>query len=196
MLFHQARVEAIVAGGDGRVRGEDGAVGRFTQRFVERQPVVGHSLANDFQRRECAMPFVQVIDARHDAQRPQHLDTADAEHKLLADAGPHISAIEAGGEPAVLRAVALHVAIEQVQRDAADVHQPDLGEQAAVAGFDRDGDLLAVAGVGRFNRQVIDPRIEVFLALIAVGVELLLEIPLIVEQADGHQRHAQAAGAF
>ena len=46
--------------------------------------------------------------------------------------------------------------------------------------------------IGRFSTL----RVEILFLLIAVVVEVLLEIALIVEQADGHQRHAQAAGAL
>ena len=158
-------VEAIVAGGHGRVRGEDGVLGDFAERFVERQPVVGHPLADHFQRGERAVAFVQVIDAGHDAQRPQRLHAADAEHQLLANAGPHVAAVEPRGQLAVLRAVAVDVAIEQVQRHAADVHQPDLGQQPAVAGFDRDRDRLAVGADRRLHRQVLDARVEILFLL-------------------------------
>ena len=48
-----------------------------------------------------------------------------------------IAAVEPAGQLAVLRAVAFDVAIEQVQPHAADVHQPDLGEQRPGAGVDR-----------------------------------------------------------
>ncbi len=38
MLFDQAAVEAVVAGGHRRVRGEDGVLGDFAQRVVEVMP--------------------------------------------------------------------------------------------------------------------------------------------------------------
>ena len=38
VLFDQAGVEAVVAGGDGRVRGEDRVLGDFAEGFVEREP--------------------------------------------------------------------------------------------------------------------------------------------------------------
>ena len=40
VLFDQAGVEAVVTGGDGRVRGEDGVLGDFAEGFVEREAVV------------------------------------------------------------------------------------------------------------------------------------------------------------
>ena len=54
MLFDQVGVEAVVAGGDGGVGGEDGVPGDFAEGFVEGQAVVGHALANDFERSERA----------------------------------------------------------------------------------------------------------------------------------------------
>ena len=142
------------------------------------------------------MAFVEVIDAGIDAEGADRFDAADAEHELLANAGPLVAAVEARGELAVLRAVAVDVAIEQVQVHAADVHQPDLGHQHAVAGFDRDRDRFAVGADGRLHRQILDASVEILFLLIAVPVEVLTEIALIVEQADGHERHRQAARAF
>ena len=55
---------------------------------------------------------------------------------------------------------------------------------------------LPSAPQGRLHRHVFDLGVEIFLALVAVDVEVLLEIALVVEQPDGHQRNAQAAGAF
>ena len=144
-------------------------MGDFAERFVERQAVVGHPLANHFQRRERAVAFVQVIDARHDAQRAQRLDAADAQHQLLANAGAHVAAVQPRRQLAVLRAVAFDVAVEQVQLHAADVHQPDLGHQPAVAGLDRDRDLLAVGADGRLHRQVLDARVLILFLLVAAA---------------------------
>ena len=48
VLFDQAGVEAVVAGGDGRVGGEDGVLGDVAEGFVEGEAVVGHPLADRF----------------------------------------------------------------------------------------------------------------------------------------------------
>ncbi len=77
-----------------------------------------------------------MIYARHDAQGRERFDAADAQHQLLADARAMIAAVQAAGQFAIFRAVAFDIAIEQVQLHAADVHQPDFGQQAAVAGVD------------------------------------------------------------
>ena len=129
MLFDQAAVKAVVTGGHRRVRGEDGLAGDFAQGVVEPHAVVVHPLANHFQRAERAVPFVEVIDAGRDAQGPQRLHAADAQHQLLANAGPLVAAIQPARQLAVLRAVAFDVAVEQEQPHAADLHHPHLGEQ-------------------------------------------------------------------
>ena len=55
---------------------------------------------------------------------------------------------------------------------------------------------LPSAPAGGLHGQVFDLGIEVFLLLTAAAVQVLLEIALVVKQADGHQRHAQPAGAL
>ena len=196
VLFDQVAVEAVVAGGHGRVRGEDGVLGHLAQGGVEAHAVVLHPRADGLERGERAVAFVEMIDARRDAQGLQRPHAAHAGHQFLADAGAVVAAVEPGGQLAVLGAVARHVAIQQVELHPADVHQPDLGQQLAGAGVDADGDRLAVGAQGGLHRQVLDLRVEILLVLPAVDVEMLLEIALVVEQPDGHQRHAQPAGAL
>ena len=55
---------------------------------------------------------------------------------------------------------------------------------------------LPSAAAGGFHRQVLDLRVEVFFLLIALRIEVLLEITLVVEQTASDQRHAQRAGAL
>ena len=62
-------IEAIVPGGDRRVRGEDAHGGRLAKRFVEASPSLLHSFADEFQPGEGGVPFVHVDHARLDAQR-------------------------------------------------------------------------------------------------------------------------------
>ena len=120
----------------------------------------------------------------------------DAGHQFLADAGAVVAAVKPRRQLPVLGTVARHVAIQQVQVDPAHVHQPHLGQQLAGAGVDADGDRLAVGAQGRLHRQVLDLGVEILFVLPAVDIEMLLEIALVVEQSDGHQRHAQPAGAL
>ena len=137
-----------------------------------------------------------MINARHDSQGRQRFDPADAQHQFLADARAVVAAVEPAGQVAVFGAVAVDVAIEQIQIHAADAHQPHFGQQLAGAGVDLHGHVLAVRIAGRLHRHVFDFGVEIFFALIAFGVEMLLEIALVVEQPDGDQRNAQSAGAF
>ena len=171
-------------------------MGHFAQTDFEAHAVFLHPLADRLQRGEGAVPFVEVINARRDAQGRQGADAADARHKLLPDADAVVAAIQPGGELAVLRAVAGHVAVQQIQLHPADAHQPDLGQQTPRAGVDLHGDRLALAVPGGFHRQVLDLRVQVFFLLVALLVEVLLEIALIVEQPAGDQRHPQGTGAL
>ena len=50
--------------------------------------------------------------------------------------GALVAAVQPAGQFAVFRAVAVDVAIEQIQVHPADAHQPHLGQQLAGAGVD------------------------------------------------------------
>jgi hypothetical protein len=107
-----------------------------------------------------------------------------------------IAAVKPAGQVAVFRAVSVDVAIQQIEIHSADTHQPHLGQQWTGARGDRHGDVFAGRIAGRLHRHVFDFRVEIFFSLIAFGIEMLLEIALIVKQPDGYQRDAQSAGAF
>ncbi len=186
MLFDQGGVKAVVSGGDGRVGGEDGPLGDLAEGLVETQAVVFHPLAGGFERGERTVPFIQMIDAGRDSQCPQGADAAHAGHHLLADTGAVVAAIEAAGQLAVLGAVPLDIAVQQMEVHPPDPHQPHLDEQPPGAGLDLDGDRLAVGSTGDLHREVFDLGIQVFFLLPAVDVEVLLEVALVVEQAAGH----------
>ena len=122
----------------------------------------------------------------HGLQRPH---AADAQHDFLADARIVVAAVERIGDVAILRQdVFGDVGVEQVQRDPAHVQFPNL--DANVAGGQLHGDLqvLARCVLHRRNRQGIEVVDRVALLLPAVGVELLPEIALLVEQAEADQR--------
>src|SRR6185436_5106720 len=119
MLFHQLAGKAIVPSRNRRVRGEGGLAGNFAQRVAEGQAIVVHPLANDFERPESAVSFVEVIDTGTNAKSPQGFHPADAENQLLTDAGSLVAAIETRSQLAVLGTVAVDVAVEQIELDAA-----------------------------------------------------------------------------
>ena len=163
---------------------------------VEAEAVVLHQLMNGLERGERAVAFVQVKRARRDAERTQRFHTADAEHQLLTNARAVVAAVQPRGQLAIFRAIAFDVAVEQVQLHAADVHAPHLGVQRTATGIDSHADRPARIVDGRVHRQVLDFRVEILFDLVTVVIETLLEVALVVEQADGDERNAEVAAAF
>ena len=185
-----------MTGGDRRVRREHGLAGHPADGVVERIAVPLHPPADRLQRGEHGVPLVQMVDAGHDSHRADRPHAAHAEHELLPDPQPRVAAIEPAGQFAVLRIVHLDVGVEQEQVDAAHRHLPDFRENRAGPRVDLHGDRLAVGAEGRLDRQGLGSRLQVFLVLVAVDVELLLEVALVVEQAHRDQRDAQTAGTL
>ena len=137
------------------------------------------------------MAFVEVVDAGRDPQGRQGADAADARHKFLANSRAVVAAVEPGRQLAVLGAIAGYVAVQQIQLHPPNPHQPHLGQQPAGAGLDLHGDRSPLAVAGRLHGEVFYLGVQVFFLLVAVDVEVLLEIALVVEQPDGHQGDAQ-----
>ena len=86
VLFDESRSEAVKAGGDGRVGGEEVSRPRGGQRDFEWLRVLFHEIAGAFQNGEGGMPFIQVTDFRLDAQGGEQAPSADAQEHLLLEA--------------------------------------------------------------------------------------------------------------
>ncbi len=93
VLFYQARVEAIVPGGDRCVRGEDAPLRHFAQGVVKAEAVFVHPLADCFQRGEGAVTLVEVVDSRRDSQCPQRPHAPHAQYQFLANPGAMVAAV-------------------------------------------------------------------------------------------------------
>ena len=96
MLFDQIRIEAIMAGGNRRVSGEDHFPRHARHRAFKADALFLHAAADRFQHRKSAVPFVQVKNARRDAHGFERAETADAQQQLLPDSRARVSAVEAG----------------------------------------------------------------------------------------------------
>ena len=130
---------------------------------------------------------------RRDAERAQRADAADAENDFLLQARFAIAAVESRGEIAILRRVLFEAGVEQVQRDAADRHFPDVGQHGAIAERHRD-DARRSVGLQRLLDGDVGP-VEplVHLELPALGRRRLVEVSLRIHEADADQRHAEVA---
>ena len=129
----QVRRERVVARGDRRVGGE-GQVRRDLQRGLVEvlRGAGGQALARQLeaQERRVALVHVQHVGLRVGRQNgAQRAQAADAEHDLLANARVLVAAVQVAGDPAVVLAVVGQVGVEQVQRHATDLGQPDAGRR-------------------------------------------------------------------
>jgi hypothetical protein len=86
------------------------------------------------------------------------------------------------------------VGVEQIQRDVADAHLPDLDLHHPLGHLDLDVQLGAVGAQHRRDRQVVEVGVAVDGVLDALVVDGLVEIALAEQQADGDEGHAQVAG--
>ena len=185
---HEAGVEVVAAGGDGRVRGEDDARAGDQPGLFERHLARGAQLADALERAQEAMSFVEVENTGIESQGPEHPHAADAEHDLLAQAAVGLRHVQAVGDaPQVLR-VGLEVGVEEDQRDTPDLRPPH--RDAHVALTDRRFDLDPLDLV---DGQVRAAVLGVHLELASTLVDVLPAEALLVKEADRHERQAEVA---
>ena len=79
------------------------------------------------------MALVEVHDAGLDPERLERAHAADAEQHVLRQAHVLVGDVQARGDPARGLRVLRALGVEQEERDAADVHAPDLRGDLEVA---------------------------------------------------------------
>ena len=196
VFFDEVGTEAVVAGGNGRVGGEDDFAGNLAGGGVEVEPFFFHAGADGFEHGEAAVAFVEMQHAGRDAHGLERAEAADAEQQLLADAGARVAAVEARGGLEIFGGVAGDVGVEQKEIAAADFDLPDFGADGGAAGGDFNHDGLAVEADGGLHGELVDVGLEILFALPAVFIEALEEVALAVEEADADERDVEIGCAL
>jgi len=109
-------VEALVPGGNGRVRREDGRPPDALERLVEREALVLDERPDALQREEGRVTLVQVIDGRLEPQSDEGPCPTDPQQHLLADPVLAVGPVQDVGDGSRGRVVLLHVRVEEVDR--------------------------------------------------------------------------------
>src|SRR5580692_2515542 len=196
MLFDEIPIKAIVTGRD-RSMSRENHLPRYARcGGVESDALLLHAHADRFQHRKSAVPFVQVQDARHDAHGFKGAEASDAEHQLLPDSSPRVSAVETRGQLAVVGSIALYIRIEEEKIAASNFHAPDFGMNRTAASFDLHHNRPPVLADGSFQRQLTNVRLKIFFLLPTLAIEALAKISLPVKQADANQRNGKIGCAL
>ena len=184
VVLHELATEAVDARRHRRVCGEHAAA-RAPLRPPRRRAGPRDLLADPLQAEEPGVALVHVEHLRVDAECPQRPNPADAEDDLLAQPVVRVPGVQAVGDLDPVGRVLGEVGVEQVQRDLADVGPPHPGPYRVAGEIDRHCE----AGVGEPERLGV--HVDGPLLLPAVGVELLVEVALGVQQANPDERHTE-----
>ena len=149
-------------------------------------PPLGDHLADALEPEEAGVALVGVEDLAVLTNRLERTHAADAEEDLLAQAVLGAAAVQAVGDAALVVRVVVDVGVEQVERDPPDLPAPHLCVAGGARQVDRHSDPF-----DRLEGHRVRVELHVALALPAVGVELLAEVALAVEQADADERDAE-----
>ncbi len=189
---HEVRIEALVAGRHGRVDGEDAVAADVRPRVVGRGP--GRDvLAGPLRQQECGVALVQVPDRRAEAQCPDGPDPADAEHEFLVQSHLAAADVQDVGDRTILDRVLRQVRVEQQDRHAAHLDEPDGDRQVAPGQLHRHGQRQAVRVLDAADRQSAQVVVRVVVLLVPVGVDRLAEVAVAIEQAHAERRQGHVA---
>ena len=196
MAIDQIRVEPVDAGRHRCVCGKHMSRRSRFARFGEGHVVLFHEQANPLKGQEGRVPFVHVTDRRPQVQRLECPDAADAQHDLLANTHFVITAVELIGDIPILWAVIGDVGIKQEQGHTAHLRPPHLRLHHPAWILHLDGQGCATHLSLQDKGQVVEIVLDVEFLLPSVGVEVLAEIALLVEQAHGDEGQTQVTRRF
>ncbi len=187
--------KAVVAGGHGRVGGEDAEVahGGVVRGAGGGQATAAHGLSQQGQRKQGRVALVHVICVEPVvAQGAQDGDAAKAQQHLLGQTVAFVAAVELARERLIAGVVFGQGGVEEI-----DGHGPagDAAHEVA-PGLQCDGppfDLYRDAQVERLEEVAGLPGVGL-LELVAVRLKVLTEVALAVEERHRDHRHAQVGG--
>ncbi len=140
------------------------------------------------------MALVEVPDGRGEAERPDRPDAADAQDELLVQAHLAAADVQDVGDRSVLDGVLGDVGVEEEDRHATDLRQPDGDRQHAPGQLQVDCQRQALLILDPRERQAGQVVVGVVVLLVAVRVDRLAEVALAVEQPDTEERQGHVAG--
>src|SRR5262249_43781036 len=94
MLFDEIGAEAIVAGGNGSMRGEDNFARDLAGRGIEVESFFFHAGTNRLKNCETAVALVEMQDAWRDAHCFESTEAADTQEKFLTDTCAGVAAVK------------------------------------------------------------------------------------------------------
>ena len=194
VLLHQLAREQVDPRRHRRVRREHHAGPGRLDRPVELHVFGGDEAPDALQGEEPGVALVEVVDGRADVEQLEGSAPADAEDDLLAQAVLDLAAVEAVGHTLLVGGVALDVGVEQVEGHAPDLGPPHLKGRHAAGQVDVGQQRVAVIVAYEGDGEGVGVELRVVLLLPAVEVEVLAEVALRVEEADGNEGDALVGG--
>ena len=192
IFFDQRKREDVGSGGKWSVRRENRSAAYFGDRVFERRSLLDQH-ARSFQKRESRMAFVDMHRGGLDAQRPQHVHTADAQHDFLAQALLGVGRVQTMGNRAIPGLIGIELGIEQINRNPADVRSPNEHVDGRVEKRHTNLQRLVVLVAHQRDRIVrpVQHRFVVFLP--AIVANSLRQVAPRINQPHRHDRNRQVA---
>ena len=136
-----------------------------------------------------------MVDGGLQAQGLQYPVAPNAQHNLLTDAHVRAPAVELVGDVPILGARVLrYVRVQQIEGHPAHLRSPHLGEHGTTRAGNVDRERRAVGNALARQRKIVEVVVLERLLLPPIGVEILAEVALLIEQSHCHQRHSEVAG--
>jgi len=86
------------------------------------------------------------------------------------------------------------IRVQQQDRHAPNLDEPDGGEQVAPGELHRDSEGIAVLPQDSRDRQLGQVVVRICVLLVAVRVDRLAEVAVLVQETHAHERHGHVAG--
>ena len=148
------------------------------------------------QGQEGRVALVDMVDPGLQAQRLQRDHSADPQDDLLADPHVLVAAIQIRGDRPIRRGVLRVIRVQEVEAVAPDQDLADPGPDVAALDGDLQGQGPPVSVHDHAHGHGVEVRGRVPLLLPSVGAQVLVEVPVLIGEADPDQGDAHVAGGL
>jgi len=142
------------------------------------------------------MAFIEMIETGFYPQLSQETDPAGPQEQFLFDPCSLVGRVKTSRYFSILGRIAGDIGIQEIKREAADLHLPDIRVEGPPRKLQGDLHLVSLLILDDLQGHVREVTFRIFRNLHPVLIDELLEIPVPVQQPDTHQRDIEITGRF
>ncbi|OPY87245.1 MAG: hypothetical protein A4E72_01518 [Syntrophus sp. PtaU1.Bin208] len=194
IMFDEILGESLVSRLYRRMGGKNATTPHHFTGLIKIQPFLGHQELNQAENEKGRMPFIEVIETGFDAQFAKQTNASRPQEQFLFYPRSLVRRIETSRYFSVLGGVAGNIGIQEINRQTADLHLPDIRIEGPPRKLEGNLHLVPLLILDNLQGHIGEVTFRIFRDLDPVLINELFEIPVPVQEPDPHQGDIEIAG--